>query len=267
MNPVLLKKSRIFNIGSFGSNKNNGSKNSNITVPLPSIVSRSDTNIKNVYFSVIHAEIPNSFYLINSTNNTIIVNSITYTIPPGNYNINSLMTAIKTVLPVGFTLTYNSTYLKYTFGYTTTFTISKYSTINKIIGGSTTGGMVSLANSLTLPFVVNLLPIPRINIHSRQLLFGNFNQGDTSSDMFLSIQNNGGLGNMILYNNITGLIYKFEGDNLSNIDIRITDDYNNELDLNSQDFYICFQIDIEYLYIPQTTSFSQIVNSSQIPLP
>lgn len=261
MNPVLLKKSRIFNIGSFNSNKNNGSKNSNITVPLPSIVSRSDTNIKNVYFSVIHAEIPNSFYLINSSNNTLIINNITYTITPGNYNVNSLMTTIKSLLPVGFTLTYNSNNLKYTFGYTSLFIISGLSTINKLIGGDLSSDMTSLANSLTLPFVVNLLPIPRLNIHSRQLSFGNFNQGDSSSDMFLSIQNNGGLGNMILYNNITALIYKFEADSLGTLDIRITDDYNNEIDFNSQDFYICFQIDIEYLFIPQTTSFSQIVNS------
>jgi hypothetical protein len=43
------------------------------------------------------ASIPVSIYMINSTNNTMVINATTYTIPVGNYTITSLIAYLNTV--------------------------------------------------------------------------------------------------------------------------------------------------------------------------
>jgi hypothetical protein len=257
----LQTKTKIFNIGSYNAIKNNGTYNSNITINLPLLINKSDEAIQNIYFSVLHAEIPNSFYLVNNTNNKLIINSITYTITNGNYNGNSLLLAIKNILPTTFNITYNVNTLKYTFTNTSDFTISKSSTINKLIGGNTLADITSISNTLTMPNVINLLPIPRINIRSPQLNFGNYNQSDGSGDVFLSVQNSAGLGSMNLYYNLTTTRYIFENNSLQKLEIRITDDYNNELDFNGLDYYLTLQFDIDFLAPPRNDTFSKIINS------
>lgn len=262
MTPQTMTKSKIFNISSANSQKLNGAKNSNIIATLPSIINKSNDDVKNIYFSVLHAEIPNSFYLVNNANNTIIVNSITYIIQNGNYNANSLGVAIKNALPVGFSITYNTNILKYTMTYSSSFTISKKSTLAKIVGLDTLNDSNSIGISLTFPYVVNFLPVPRINFRSPQLSFGNYNQADNSHDMFLSVQNSGSLGTMILYTNYTFLRYVYEDENLITLPIRITDDTNTEIDFNGVDWYLCFQLDIEYTPVVKTSTFSKIVGST-----
>jgi hypothetical protein len=98
------------------------------------------------------------------------------------------------------------------------------------------------------------------------LSFNNFNQVDSTNDLFLSVLNDGNLGSMIFYNNYTNLRFLFEKEitDLSLIDIRITDDTNNLLDFNNQDIYITFQIDIEYIPTNTGDSFSNILNQIKI---
>jgi len=241
--------------------------NSNINIPLPSLINKSD-NVINIWFSVLHAEIPNSFYLVSSYNNTLIINGTTYTIPSGNYNANTLLNTMTSLL-TGFSISYSPFLLKYTISYTTPFNISKNSTILRIIGGDPNNDMNSVGNSLTLPYTVNFLPIPRILLRSRQLTFNNFNQGDNSNDMFLSVQNNGNLGSMIFYNNFSQLRFLYEGEinDLGILEIRVSNDDGDLIDFNNQDFFITFQVDIEF--IPQTgdTSFSQIIKPPVLPIP
>ena len=221
-------------------------------------------NIRNIWFSVIHCEIPNSFYLINDLTNTIIINSITYTVPSGNYNVNTLITALLLLIPSGFSITYNTTTLKFKFQYSTDFTINAGGSINKIIGMSNIFDYSSALNILIMPYIVNFLPIPRVNFRCSQLSFNNYNQGDGSSNTILSIQNNGNLGSMILWNNFSNLRFLMDDDiqKLSSLTFRITDDANNEIDLNGQNWFMCFQIDIDYIPINTTSNFSNIVNSA-----
>ena len=41
--------------------------------------------------SLVNAQFPCSFYQINNSNNTIIINDISYTFPNGNYNVNNFI--------------------------------------------------------------------------------------------------------------------------------------------------------------------------------
>jgi hypothetical protein len=125
--------------------------------------------------------------------------------------------------------------------------------------------MASAGFSLIMPYVVNMLPLSRINFRSKQLSFGNFNLTDSSTDTFISIQNNGGLGGVILYNNYTALKYVYEKDlsELKLITLQVTDDNNNELDFNNSNFFITVQFDINYIPAVKT-SFESIIKGLKI---
>src|ERR1700722_11842636 len=111
MIPVKKTKSQIYNISSKASD--NGAYKSAVRVNLPDL-NFNNSSIRNVYLSVLHCEVPNSFYVVNYVNNLIVVNSIQYTIPVGNYNANTLITALLLLLPAGFAMSYSSTTNRYT---------------------------------------------------------------------------------------------------------------------------------------------------------
>ena len=162
---MIKTKTKIFNISS--SNATNGSFKSSVLISLPDLSFHFE-EIKKVSFCVEHCEVPNSFYIINYTNNILILNSIQYTIQVGNYNVRTFIDYLKTLIPSSFTISYSAISNKLTFTNTSIFTINATtSTINKTIGLSTT----NLSGALTyeLPYVVNFLPIPRINFKSNYL--------------------------------------------------------------------------------------------------
>ena len=126
-----ITKTRVFNISSKNAIKRNGTKNSNLSIALPSLMNKTD-NVLNIYFSIVHCEIPNSMYLINSNNNILNFGiPYTTTLTIGNYNVNTFMTMISSLLPSGMTLSYNSLTYQFTFSYTTSFSILSTSTCFK----------------------------------------------------------------------------------------------------------------------------------------
>lgn len=252
---MIKTKTRIFNISSKNTSLNDSFK-SKLSISLPDLSFHE--KIENIYFSVQHAEIPNSFYVVNYTNNVIVINSISYTIPVGNYNANTLITALILLLPT-YTITYNSITNRYTFNNTSSFTINSSSTCKNIIGLGNVS-QSSISNSLTLPYSVNFVPLPRINLKSNFFHFNNFNGIDYSNDLFLSIQNNTNPNSMIHYLNQTGIKFKVEDKNITNFVISITDDDGNYINFNNQDTRISLQIDIEYISnINNSLTFSDLL--------
>ncbi|MEY3751981.1 MAG: hypothetical protein RLZZ354_523 [Pseudomonadota bacterium] len=252
---MIKTKTRIFNISSKNTSLNDSFK-SRLSISLPDLSFHE--KIENIYFSVQHAEIPNSFYVVNYTNNVIDINSISYTIPVGNYNANTLITALILLLPT-YTITYNSITNRYTFNNTSSFTINSSSTCKNIIGLGNVS-QSSISNSLTLPYSVNFVPLPRINLKSNFFHFNNFNGIDYSNDLFLSIQNNTNPNSMIHYLNQTGIKFRVEDKNITNFVISITDDDGNYINFNNQDTRISLQIDIEYISnINNSLTFSDLL--------
>jgi hypothetical protein len=251
----------VFNISS--ATATNDSFKSIVNVSLPDLTFHLD-NIQNAYMSVNHCEVANSFYVVNYTNDVIVINSIAYTIPRGNYNVNTFIAQLLLLLPVGFGITYSSITTKFTFTNTTTnFTInasSALSTINKVIGLGTTD-ITSVALTLTLPYVVNFLPLPRINFRSNFLKLNNYSSTDNSSDIFLSLQNNAPQNSVIYYNNQTTTKNLIEDRNITSFVIYVTDDYNRLINFNNVDWYMTIQIDMEYLELPKLTSIGNILQT------
>ena len=247
MNPQQTKvKTRIFNISSKNTSLN-GSFKSKLSISLPDLSFHE--KIENIYFSVTHAEIPNSFYVVNYTNNTIVINSVVYTIPVGNYNALNLITALNLLIPT-FTITYSSITNRYTFTNASAFTINASSSSRNIIGLGSSNETATLnlgIYTLVLPYSVNFVPLPRISFKSNFFHFNNFNGIDNSNDLFLSIQNNTNPNSMIHYVNQTGIRFKVEDKNITTFVISICDDDGQFINFNNQDTRISLQIDIEYI--------------------
>lgn len=248
---MIRTKSRVFNISS--TNASNGSFKSEVSVQLPDL-SFHNSNIQNAYMSVVHAEVCNSMYIVRYTNDQFVLDGITYVIKRGNYNVNTFITQILSQLPVGYAMTYSSITSQITMTHTTTnFTVNASataSTINVVMGlGSS--DLTSTALSLTFPYVVNFLPIPRINFRSTFFKTGNYNTTDGSADVFLCLQNNAGQNSVINYVNQTQSRFLIEDRNITNFTIRVTDDLGASLNFNNVDWFMSFQIDIDYLEEPR----------------
>jgi hypothetical protein len=266
----MITESRIFNISSQSGNKNNGYKNSNIDYYLPNFVSnQADDEILAVYLSIKNAEIPASFYLINEYNNIISINNVLYTLTKGNYNVKTFITSLKALLGVSYTITYDSITYKITITSSTSFTINYLkTTMTTFLGVSTTSDTISTLNnglySITSLYVVNFLPIQKIHLRSN-IPFDNFNNYDKSNDILLSIQNNANiLGGVILYNNDSGLKYLVNEKDLSSFTLRITDDFNREINFNNIDFFLTFQIDYIYQTIPIKNNLSRFIRNNNL---
>jgi len=257
-------KSNIYNISSKNADVIfNGSALSSGLWSLPNL-NFNDPNIRTVYFSIQHAEIPNTFYIINSSNDTLVIlfSATTYTItlPHGNYNVNTFISTITPLMPTGLTWSYSSLTGKLTLLNSAGGSVSVLptTTMNTIIGsGSAT---ITGTTSLVMPSCVNFLPTARLNIRSSAFNIGNHGI-DGASDIILTIQNNGGQTSRLLYQNYNNLRFLLEQPNVQQIDLRITIDNGSLCELNGVDWFITFQFDIEYFERPKINDFNKIVQS------
>jgi hypothetical protein len=272
-NEKLRTQSKMINISASSCDQMfNDSKNSNGIWTIPNFISH-DENVEHIYFSVEHAEIPNSFYLINENNNILymLVYGIViyYTIPVGNYNVSSLLSKLETLLPSSIGLNYDYRTSKITFNSSNYFEVKALNTtISRIMGLDKTTDMIptyseSLAEYiLECPYVVCFLPTARINFRSSLLSLENFQSNDKSSNVFLSLQNNSQQNSMILYNNQSNLKYHIDVNNLSTLDIQVTDDSNRLLDFNNVNWFLCLRVDISYYVRKQETNLLEIIKEN-----
>ena len=264
-----ISQSKIVNISSSSAvNYNNGSMLSDVAFYIPNMINKDDS-MEDMYISITHCEIPNSFYLINQYNNILNVNGVNYTVPTGNYNRNTLATTLVSLLGNTYSITFNTMTSIYTITNSVSdFTISaSLSSISRIMGLSKTSNMTSTSKSLTLPYPVNMMPTARLNIRCANLCLDNYHSNDGSNDILLSLQNNAGQNQMILYENSSNLSYYLgEIKNLNILNIRITDDSNRTIDFNNSAWFITLKIDYTYLVPIIQTNFSKLIenNNSEI---
>jgi hypothetical protein len=264
-------KTRLFNLSSESADiMYNGSMKSWGTWTIPNFINYDET-ISNIYFRISHAEVPNSFYLVNARNNRLAIYSGTsvtnYDVPFGNYNVKTLVTALKLLVPTSFNFTYNSVTNKFTMTNTTSFyVVASGSTITKIMGLSSNTDMTATPTLgvyiLPLPYIASFLPTARLNFRSSSMQLDNYHSNDHSNDVFLSMQNNSMNETMILYHNYTQLQHLVTVNNLNTLDIRITDDSNDVIDFNNIDWYLTIRIDVHYYMTDKTTNFTNIVKSN-----
>ena len=202
-----------------------------------------------IYLSVQYANIPYSFYNINTTNNVLIytLNLLNYTvtITPGNYNITQLITFLKSNMS-GFTISYNSITNKMNFSHSTyNFVFLSTSTCQEILGFKTNTNYTSTTLSLISINCISLIPIKCINIVSNLLTY-NINKANPNNQSILCCMPVTTQPNSIIeYKNNNNFRSNLFINQISNITIKLTDQNNNTLNLNGLDFFLTIQLDIE----------------------
>jgi hypothetical protein len=190
-------------------------------------------------------QIPFSFYTINDTNNTLNIlfngGNTEYTIENGNYTATSLVTELKNVLGGGYNVTFSPKTFKYTITNNTEFRVDILSPLAKILGFK--------KNPDPLIFYTSRVGDGTINISGPNYLL-------LSSGYFTRLINSNTLYSNNDYNNVLMLIpvnvspgdiinlsprlqlrlaYKANITINDIIDIQITDEFNNIIDLNGLD--------------------------------
>ena len=210
-----------------------------------------DKNTIECKVGVINAQIPVSWYIINSTNDNIIINSVSYTFPHGNYNVNQFISQWNALLGADWTLNFNSITNKISFTnsvYEFSFQDNYLDTANSmlpVLGFKYGGFYFSSGKTLTSFYPVNFGLIPRLHIKSDTFAYKNvdsFTKGRTRTIAVVPI--NSSVNGMILYNNFTNFKMVNPHRNISSIRIDITDDFRNLIDFQNIDWSLCLQVDV-----------------------
>lgn len=264
-----IHSSQIYLNSKHANTLRNDSFNSNVVFNLkdPVVI---DKNTIELRLSLVNAQIPHSFYQLNSSNNciTIIVSEIstTYYFPVGNYSVSSFIDAWNNLVLGTWALTYTSLTNKLTFGFSTTFSFTDTSgnSIFPIIGFQTNTVYTSSSNSLTAPYCYNFNGISRINIVSSTFSVRNIDSfNDGQSDIIASIPVNAYPSGIILYTNFTNYKSTIAHNDLSTLGIQIIDDEENLIDFNGVDWTMTFQIDLVKEIIYDSRTLHEIYDEEQ----
>jgi hypothetical protein len=92
----------------------------------------------------------------------------------------------------------------------------------------------------------------------------NYQANDKTCDLLLSMQNNGMRNSMITYNNDNGLRFHIDLDNVSQLEIRITDDLGRLIDFNGENniWFLTLRLDIYYYHLRRTTNLTEIIQTN-----
>ena len=210
---------------------------SGLLIDSPDIIERQ--------LSLTNAQIPVSFYIVNYTNQVFVIKnngtgiSYTITIPIGNYNSTTFITAVSAAIlstaTITMTITIDTTTGKLTFSSATNFSFistSALSTANQLFGFSNSINLVSVLNGTykaTAPFPLNLLGIKQLQVKSSIISATNFSSNSNGQDSLLAtIPVNVGAWGMINFDSSTGNNVSFTNRTLDDIDIQIVDAETNK---------------------------------------
>jgi hypothetical protein len=244
MSTQILEDNTLFSISSDSAIvKYNGEMNSRLLFQIPNFIITT-MDIKAIYFSINTAVIPASFFNVNATNNTIVLNDETYYFTQGNYNITQLVTMMNTRLPTGYYFEYNSLNNRLRLiSPVLSWSIQRTQcTCYRLIGWNNVEDITFTdSNQYLSPNVVNLLTVPRIFIRSSSINCGNYSDETESSDVLGVIPNTACLNGVIHFTNFNGVSHMVSED-VTNFDINITDDDKNPIDFQGCPVYITFNI-------------------------
>lgn len=244
MSNQILEDNTLFSISSDSAIvKYNGEMNSRLLFQIPNFINTTQ-DIKAIYFSINTAVIPASFFNVNSANQTIVLNNVSYYFTQGNYNITQLVTMANGILPAGYTFTYNSISNRLQLN----SPVSSWSiqltqcTCYRLVGWNNVENITFTSNNTYLaPNVVNLLTVPRIFVRSSSINCGNYSDETESSDVLGVIPNMACLNGVIHFTNFNGVSHMVSED-VTNFDVNLTDDDKNLIDFQGCPVYITFNI-------------------------
>ena len=251
---MVYTDNRTIELNSYSGVKKNGTLNSSVDFNFTGLL-KDESDIMRSYISIVNAQLPVSFYVINASNNFINVQTTgftlqTITIPKGNYNSLSLLTALNNALSavsIACTISINKSNGCLTFLNTSSPSITFYATntkMNYVLGF--TDNLI-IISSLTLTRPLNLLGVKRIAINSFHLATSGYTSYDLGfSNTLATIPVDQAPFNMISYvnaNTSNNLILRLKY--IDAIDIQIVDELGNYIDFNGIDWSITLILSIE----------------------
>jgi hypothetical protein len=205
--------------------------------------------------SVLNAQFPVSFYVINSLNNKLIVKDIatntTYTLSLtiGNYNATTLSQEIITQFssagyPYVPGIDFNKSNGRFTFLFPQNATIYTSSTMKDVLGLGTTD---LTGTAIYCPYPLNLLGVKLLNITSSTLSVSSFSSVTSSNmNILASVPVDSAFFNLISYVNQSDMQkYELTTDYINSIDLQILDEAGNYIDFNNTNWSITIGISIE----------------------
>lgn len=237
----------------------NGTYKSNMNFAFTGLL-KDDVNIIRTYVTVLNAQIPVSFYVIDENNNLLKVfdgtTSFDIIIPVGNYNSGTLITALNSTLSTAGILlscSINSVngrliFTNSSFLLTYRLTANRFgSTLATILGVGEVSAFSTPESSGPLPYPLNLLGKTKLLINSTNLnnvAYTSFGLGFTTSITTIPV-------NVPPYSLIQFTCNVDQQKNilvnrvLDNIDIQILDTDNRFINFNNVDWSITLVITIE----------------------
>ena len=250
-------ETKLINLNSNNAIKNNSTYLSNVYFNFPTLIIN-DNNIKNVKVSILNAQFPYSFYIINVYNNLLRMSvnggaQFTLTLTPGNYNSNTLATEILAQLALAGVTTISITLSNITgrLSFTTIGTSIEFfytgSTIFPVLGFDKLTNYVSVTKVLTAPYPLNLLNTLKIRICSYALCSNSLDSSVNGNlNLLASFAVNAESYGLNLYENQTGIKSQLNIKELNGFDIQILDDNSNLINFNNVYWTITMLLDIEY---------------------
>ena len=242
----------------------NGSFNSSIEFDLIEPIKLGHRSIV-MKCSVLNFTCPNSIYIINEYNNTLVYtlsgfppNAITF--PYGNYNAQTFMAMFKSSMPTGFNITFNNITNIFTISYITDFLFNSGSSIYEVMGFAKNVDYVSNNNTLDLPFTCNFNGLQSFNIHFASLNTPNIDSLTKSNSAIIqAIQIPIG-SNQILFQKTSDFNFVVSQDMIDDIRIDLKDDLGNLINLNNNHF----NLTLEFTIIKDINRFRDLNNFQNI---
>lgn len=193
--------------------------------------------------------IPNTIYNLNSSSNN---NSITFTqgstvtvsISSGNYSASTLKDALNTAISaagLNITVTFDEENAVFTFTGTSAFTIDSATMSRQL--GLKEQLPTSSSTSYTATRVCDLAGATNLYIRIRNLsLGGNLDSRGNTTSIIASIVVNVNYGDYIFFSSPDILYFMISENKLSHLDIEITDQEGNVVDLNGSSFNMTLSV-------------------------
>jgi hypothetical protein len=228
----------------------NGDKKSKVNFIIPYFINYNENTLYQTA-KVLNAYIPYSFYIINDTNNKLIINSITLNIPNGNYNAFTLLDQINTLMTdnnILATLSLNTCDGTYILSSSSPISINTTisNCINSIIGLDV-GTYIGIINGTK--YIINFVyPVNTGGIHNifikTNLLTNNLKCGgyNNNSHILKSIPVNVEPFGIIQYSNYENVETIIRNHDTDYLEIELLDDYGNYIDFNGLDWSISIEI-------------------------
>jgi hypothetical protein len=202
-----------------------------------------------IYLSVQSVTIPYSFYNVNDSNNLLSynlkdqsINNVTFV--NGNYNITEVVDYLKSIM-IGFDISYNNITNKLTFKHTVDFYFLNDTTCFKLLGFDNNKSYQSTSLTLTSVNCVNIIAIKRINVSSNFITYNINKSAANNYSILCSIPVNKPPYSLIEYTNNNNFRTDLFINYIHVIKIKLTDERENLIDLNGNNYCMTIQLDVE----------------------